>query len=333
MKCTNRFITVFGILFCFSGVLCGCQTEREIPVTEYLLTNYNAPLERGALISEELCVSQEDISLVKYADDTNVNSAALFDVSNKQVLYSYSAHDRVYPASITKIMTALLALENGDLSSEVTISKNAAASSFSIYAQVCGLEEGDIWTLNDLLNALLLYSGNDTAVAIAEHIAGSEEAFVQIMNERAESLMAYNTHFCNPHGLHEEDHYTTAYDIYLIFQECIKNETFVNIINQDECTVSFIRNGVTQEASFKATNWYAQGIVSSPENVEILGGKTGTTDEGGYCLVLLERDELKKNYISIVMGAPVKADLYTDMTALIESIHTVDSVAVSFSQE
>lgn len=333
MKCTNRFITVLGILFCFSGVLCGCQTEREIPVTEYLLTNYNAPLERGALISEELCVSQEDISLVKYADDTNVNSAALFDVSNKQVLYSYSAHDRVYPASITKIMTALLALENGDLSSEVTISKNAAASSFSIYAQVCGLEEGDIWTLNDLLNALLLYSGNDTAVAIAEHIAGSEEAFVQIMNERAESLMAYNTHFCNPHGLHEEDHYTTAYDIYLIFQECIKNETFVNIINQDECTVSFIRNGVTQEASFKATNWYAQGIVSSPENVEILGGKTGTTDEGGYCLVLLERDELKKNYISIVMGAPVKADLYTDMTALIESIHTVDSVAVSFSQE
>lgn len=324
---------MFGILFCFSGVLCGCQTEREIPVTEYLLTNYNAPLERGALISEELCVSQEDISLVKYADDTNVNSAALFDVSNKQVLYSYSAHDRVYPASITKIMTALLALENGDLSSEVTISKNAAASSFSIYAQVCGLEEGDIWTLNDLLNALLLYSGNDTAVAIAEHIAGSEEAFVQMMNERAESLMAYNTHFCNPHGLHEEDHYTTAYDIYLIFQECIKNETFVNIINQDECTVSFIRNGVTQEASFKATNWYAQGIVSSPENVEILGGKTGTTDEGGYCLVLLERDELKKNYISIVMGAPVKADLYTDMTALIESIHTVDSVAVSFSQE
>lgn len=324
---------MLGILFCFSGVLCGCQTEREIPVTEYLLTNYNAPLERGALISEELCVSQEDISLVKYADDTNVNSAALFDVSNKQVLYSYSAHDRVYPASITKIMTALLALENGDLSSEVTISKNAAASSFSIYAQVCGLEEGDIWTLNDLLNALLLYSGNDTAVAIAEHIAGSEEAFVQMMNERAESLMAYNTHFCNPHGLHEEDHYTTAYDIYLIFQECIKNETFVNIINQDECTVSFIRNGVTQEASFKATNWYAQGIVSSPENVEILGGKTGTTDEGGYCLVLLERDELKKNYISIVMGAPVKADLYTDMTALIESIHTVDSVAVSFSQE
>lgn len=333
MKCTNKVLTMVGVLFCFSSILCGCKMEESLPVTEYLLSNYNAPAEKGTLLSDDLCVAQNDVSLVEYAGDTNVNSAALFDVSNEQVLYSYSAHERVYPASITKIMTALLALENGDLSSEVTISKNAAASSFSIYAQVCGLEEGDIWTLNDLVNALLLYSGNDTAVAIAEHIAGSEEAFVQMMNERAESLMAYNTHFCNPHGLHEDDHYTTAYDIYLIFQECIKNERFVNIINQDECTVSFIRNGTAQEASFKATNWYAQEIVSSPENVEILGGKTGTTDEGGYCLVLLERDAQENDYISIVMGASIKADLYTDMTALIESIPTVDSAAISLSQE
>ena len=320
MKCTNRWMILMMGIFCFSSMLCGCKEETSTPVTEYLLSNYNVPVEKGVLIAEDLCVSQDDVSLISYAEDTNVNSAALFDVANKQVLYAYSAHERVYPASITKIMTALLALENGDLSSEVTISKNAAASSFSIYAQVCGLEEGDIWTLNDLVNALLLYSGNDTAVAIAEHIAGSEEAFVQMMNDRAKSLMAYNTHFCNPHGLHEDDHFTTAYDIYLIFQECIKNETFVNIINQDEWTVSFLRDGVPQEAMFKATNWYAQGVVSRPENVNILGGKTGTTDEGGYCLVLLEKDADENDYISIIMGAPKKADLYTDMTALIQAI-------------
>lgn len=307
-------------LFCFSSILCGCKEAESTPVTEYLFTNYYAPIEKSAMLSEDLCVSQNDISLIEYVEDQNVNAAALFDVANKQVLYAYSIHDRVYPASITKIMTALLALENGDLSSEVTISKNAAASSFSMYAQVCGLEEGDIWTLEDLLNALLLYSGNDTAVAIAEHIAGSEEAFVQMMNERAESLMAYNTHFCNPHGLHDDDHYTTAYDIYLIFQECIKNKTFVDIINQEDWTVSFQRNGVQKEATFKATNWYAQGVVTKPENVQILGGKTGTTDEGGYCLVLLDRDADEKDYISIVMGAPVKSDLYADMTALIKSI-------------
>ena len=320
MKCTNRFIILMVSIFCFLSMLCGCKEAESFPVTEYLLREYNVPIEKGVLFAEDLCVAQDDVSLTSCAEDTNVNSAALFDVANKQVLYAYSAHERVYPASITKIMTALLALENGDLSSEVAISKNAAASSFSIYAQVCGLKEGDIWTLNDLINALLLYSGNDTAVAIAEHIAGSEEAFVQMMNERAESLMAYNTHFCNPHGLHDDNHYTTAYDIYLIFQECIKNETFVDIINQDEWTVSFLRDGVPQETTFKATNWYSKGVVSKPENVKILGGKTGTTDEGGYCLVLLEKDADENDYISIIMGAPEKAELYTDMTALIQAI-------------
>lgn len=277
-------------------------------------------MEKGKLMATDLCVSQNNSSLIEYTGDQNVNAAALFDISNKQVLYSYELHDRVYPASITKIMTALLALENGDLTSEVTISKNADASNFSIYAQVCGLKEGDIWTLHDLLNALLLYSGNDTAVAIAEHIAGSEEAFVQMMNLRAKSLMANNTHFCNPHGLHNEDHYTTAYDIYLIFKECIKNQTFVDMINQESCDVSYMRNGMRVDTRFQATNWYAQGVVSKPDNVDILGGKTGTTDEGGYCLILLERDMEHNDYISIVMGASAKPDLYAEMTGLIQAI-------------
>ena len=306
------------LLMC--SVCSGCQEEDAHAVTEYVLTNYNVVQGRGELISEDLCVSQSDVSLEAYQEDTRVSAAALYDVANKKVLYSYSAHERIYPASVTKIMTALLALEHGDLSSEVTISTTAAASSFSIYAQVCGLREGDVWTLNDLVNALLLYSGNDVAVAIAEHIAGSEEAFVKMMNERAKSLMAYNTNFCNSHGLHEDNHYTTAYDIYLMFQECIKNETFVDIINQSSCTVTFERNGAQNKTTYKATNWYAQNVVSKPDNVEILGGKTGTTDEGGYCLVLLERDEQQNNYISIVMGSPVKADLYKDMTSLILAI-------------
>ena len=121
-------------------------------------------------------------------------------------------------------MTALLALENGNLEDTVTISKTAAAASFPSDAQVCGLREGEVWTLEDLLNALLLYSGNDAASAIAEHIAGTEESFVNMMNSRARELMANNTHFTNPHGLHDDEHYTTAYDLYLIFNECIKNE-------------------------------------------------------------------------------------------------------------
>lgn len=314
---------MFMSIFFICIVCTGCKKEETYPVSEYVLSDYNIVMGKGQMISEDLCVSQNNISLEAYSEDTDVSAAALYDVAGKKVLYSYSAHERIYPASVTKIMTALLALEHGDLSSEVTISSNAAASSFSIYAQVCGLREGDVWTLKDLVNALLLYSGNDTAVAIAEHIAGSEDAFVQLMNERAKSLMAYNTNFCNPHGLHEDKHYTTAYDIYLMFQECIKDETFVNIINQDSCTVSFVRDGKQNKVTYNATNWYAQNKVAKPDNVDILGGKTGTTDEGGYCLVLLERDEQENNYISIVMGAPVKANLYRDMTSLIQAIPDV----------
>lgn len=322
MKCTNKFIITIIISLCFGGTLCGCKVAEleSAPVTEYLLENYNVPFKKEVLFSDNLCVSQNDVSLAGYVEDTSVNAAALFDLSNKQVLYSYASHERVYPASITKIMTALLALENGDLSSEVVVSERAAASSFNMYAQVCGLKEGDVWSLNDLINALLLHSGNDAAVAIAEHIAGSEEAFVQMMNERAESLMAYNTHFSNSHGLHEDDHYTTAYDVYLMFQECVKNEAFVNIINQNECQVTFRRDNITQNETFKATNWYAKGIVTTPENAEILGGKTGTTEEGGHSLVLLEKDTNENYYISIVMGAPEKSVLYTDMSGLIQAI-------------
>ena len=136
-------------------------------------------------------------------------------------------------------MTALLAIENANLDDQVTISGNADASSFSADAQVCGLAKGEVWTLRDLLGALLLYSGNDAATAIAEYVGGSEEAFVNMMNRRAQELMANGTHFMNPHGLHDDNHYTTAYDLYLIFNECIKHEDLVNIIQSEAYTAYY----------------------------------------------------------------------------------------------
>lgn len=307
-----------GSILLFSG----CQKEESFPVTEYEEQTYNKELSvLGTFRAKELCVSETDCSKINYVPEGQMNAAALFDVGQKNVLYMNSAHERIYPASITKNMTALLALEHGNLTDEVVISKTAAASNFHPAAQVCGLEAGEVWTLKDLLNALLLYSGNDVATAIAEHIAGSEEAFVQMMNEKAKELLAFNTHFMNPHGLHEKEHYTTAYDIYLIFQECIKNEEYLDIIHQDSCTVNFkTADGIPETKEFKATNWYAQNLAERPENVTIIGGKTGTTNEGGYCLILLEQDAQEQNYISVVMGAQSKPQLYRNMTALIQAI-------------
>lgn len=322
MKCTNKWtMSVICSILILTISVCGCGSKNQKSIAEYEKKNYSKNLYTGRLFAEDLCVSESNVELDGYEEDTTVQAAALFAQTDKNVLYSYSAHKKVYPASITKIMTALLALENGNLEDEVVISANADASSFPVAAQVCGIKKGQTWTLEALLNALLLYSGNDVAVAIAEHIGGTEEAFVQMMNARAKELMACNTHYCNPHGLHEDDHYTTAYDIYLIFQKCIQDERFVNLINQDACTVNYKNaDGSTSQATFHATNYYAKGLAEKPKNVTILGGKTGTTDEGGYCLVLLEKDTAGKDYISIVMGAEAKSVLYQDMTSLIEAI-------------
>ena len=119
--------------------------------------------------------------------------------------------------------------------------------------------------------------------------------------------MANGTHFMNPHGLHDDNHYTTAYDLYLIFNECIKHEDFVNIIQSEAYTAYYTDvDGNSQEVLFTPTNLYAQGEVDVPENVTIVGGKTGTTDEAGYCLILMEKDSSDNPYISIVMGASEK---------------------------
>lgn len=324
MKCINkvRFL-VSLLLLTVCILLSGCREEepKALLVTEFEKENYNRNLYEGNLFAEELCVSQEDISLSEYDEDTGLHAAALYSLADHTVFYSFQAHERLYPASVTKIMTALLALEKGNPEDQVTISAHAAAAAFPYDAQVCGLVEGQVWSLNDLVNALLLYSGNDTATAIAEHISGSEEAFVSLMNRRARELMANNTHFMNPHGLHDDAHYTTAYDIYLIFRECIKDERFVQIIGNDSYLASYIEpDGSQGSAEFYPTNYYAKGLATRPENVTIVGGKTGTTGEAGNCLVLLEKDENDHSYISIVMGASDKTVLYADMTSLILAI-------------
>ena len=216
-------------------------------------------------------------------------------------------------------MTAYVALKYGNLDDIVTASERA--TDFAEDEQVCGLQAGDQLSLRDLLNGLLLYSGNDCAVAIAEHVSGSVEAFVDKMNEEARNLGATGTHFVNPHGLQNEDHYTTAYDLYLMFNACLQNPQFVEMISQTSYTANLTSaSGVPYTMTWEPTNYYASGDAAAPEGVKVIGGKTGTTDEAGYCLILMEKDSSDNPYISIVMGASEKPVLYEDMTSLIEAI-------------
>ncbi len=147
------------------------------------------------------------------------------------------------------------------------------------------------------------------------------DAFSQMMNDEAKRLMATNTNFVNSNGLHDENHYTTAYDLYLIFNECIKHEEFVNIINTKQYTVQITGNdGSVRQENWAQTNFYATGKAESPTAATVIGGKTGTTDQAGNCLILLNKTLDESPYISIVMGANTKELLYQDMTALINGI-------------
>lgn len=242
-------------------------------VAEYEAENYNKDLYTGKLFASDLCVASGDISLSGISsDETNtLHSAALFDVDRKKVDFSYQMFDKIYPASTTKIMTALVALENADLSDVVTVSQNADMNSFAADEATCGIKAGDKITLSDLLYGLLLHSGNDNATAIAEYVGGSMDGFAEMMNKEAAKLMATGTHFVNSNGLHNDNHYTTAY-------------------------------------------------AKKPDNVTVIGGKTGTTQLAGNCLILLTKDKNDHPYISIVMKADTKPLLYKDMTAIVEAI-------------
>ncbi len=151
-------------------------------------------------------------------------------------------------------MTALVALENADLSDAVTVAQNADLNSFAADEATCGIKAGDQITLSDLLYGLLLHSGNDNATAIADICRRSTNRFAEMMNTEATKLMATGTHFVNSNGLHDDNHYTTAYDLYLIFNECIKHDDFVKIIMAKSHTAKVTGNDGTVSEHHMGTN-------------------------------------------------------------------------------
>ena len=324
MRCTGRWKRLFVLLPAAALTLTGCKAA---PVVSEFETNvYNRNMYEGHLYAEDLCVSSTDVAMDGFYGDSSLHAEALFDVDDGQVAYGYHLHDRLYPASTTQILTALVAIERCSMDEIVTIGRSAAAASFDIEAQVCGLQEGDRLSMEALLSGLLLHSGNDNAVAIAEYVGGSIEGFADMMNEKARKLHATNTHFVTPNGLHNDDHYTTAYDLYLIFNECIRHEEFLNIIRSSYYTADITgADGSMRQITWYPTSYYARGEAELPYGASIVGGKTGYTGEAGNCLILLDEDETGKSYISIVMGADSKPLMYEDMSALINQIPGITS--------
>ncbi|MCR5784087.1 MAG: serine hydrolase [Eubacterium sp.] len=299
----------------------GCSNSLE---NEYDTTNTSSAYNLGdnvylgsltafssdyALINDNIYNSEVDESLseaglIVCLDDNSVN-------------YSKNCYERLYPASTTKILTAYLVVENCDnLDDTFTISDTAL--DLESGSSVCGFAAGDVVSVRDALYGLILRSGNEAAIALAEYVSGSTDAFSELMNENANYTGATLSHFVNPNGLTNENHYTSAYDLYMIFKNALENEDFYEIITSSSYTAEYTDssgNTVTQEWS--STNSYLSGSVEAPEGVTVLGGKTGTTSAAGSCLVLLSESSSGKRYISVILNAENHDNLYTLMNQLL----------------
>ena len=232
-------------------------------------------------------------------------SAILMDADYGQVLYEQQAYEKAFPASMTKVMTALLtleAIEDGTISAEtmVTVSDYAARKDFA-NESTANLLSGEQMSVIDLLYCLMLPSANDAAKALAEHISGSADSFAEKMNQRAEELGCQNTHFLNPNGLHDENHYSCAYDIALMFRQAMSHELFLKIIGTAEYTTAATNlsgERILYNTNGLISNLYYSGYVYE----KCIGGKSGTTSSAGKCLVSAAHNG-EYPIISVIMGA------------------------------
>ncbi len=233
----------------------------------------------------------------------NSRRAIIYDRDSKRILYGKCENERCAMASTTKIMTAIIVIENGNLNETVEISSKSANTGGSRL----GLKKGDKIKKIDLLYGLLMCSGNDAAVALAENISGSVEEFAILMNNKAKELKLVNTNFVTPHGLDQPEHYTTAYELAKLTDYALTNKLFADIVNTKNYVVNI--------------NDFPKNIHNTNELLGVLEGvngvKTGFTNGAGRCLVT-SASRSNMNIICVVLGADTKKIRTSDSVKLIE---------------
>lgn len=265
--------------------------------------------------TSNLCVMGGDVANSNIAMEGN-SIGGLFNLDANEVVFSKSACDRVYPASITKIMTAILAEKYGNMDDVVTIT--AEDVTLESGSQVVGFEVGDMVTMKELYHGLLIHSGNDAAMAIARHVGGTVEEFVSMMNQEAHMLGCFNTHFMNPSGLHDASHYTSVYDVYLMLNEAINYPLFSQVMQLSVYNLSYTKaDGTAVSINLDSTDKYLTKEKDAPKGITVLGGKTGTTSIAGNCLALVSQNSYGEPHVSIVLRATTKESLYNQMNMLL----------------
>ena len=237
--------------------------------------------------------------------EISADAAILIDSSSEKVLYSKNENQKMYPASTTKILTAILTIENCNLNDVVTVPYEAISSITSGYS-VAALQTGEQLTVEQLLQVMLVHSANDAANVLAFHVSGSIENFAELMNNKVSELGLTNTHFTNPSGMHDENHYTTAHDLAIIMKYCMKNDTFRSLSSLKYCTIP-----ATNKYDVRVFNTTNELLIYDNRDVSsnyyykyAIAGKTGYTTQAKNCLVSVAKKE-NLELICVVLSAGI----------------------------
>ncbi|TCK98000.1 D-alanyl-D-alanine carboxypeptidase (penicillin-binding protein 5/6) [Natranaerovirga hydrolytica] len=262
-----------------------------------------------------LSMSTQYIAYAQPSLTINSSAAILYEANTGTILYEKDIHSTYYPASITKILTALLAIENLSIEDSITLSREASltipAGSSSI-----GIKPDETLTVDQALHGLLLNSANEVANGLAETIGGSISQFSTLMTERASELGALNSHFTNPHGLHNDDHYTTAYDMAMITKGLLEYDYFREIMSN--ITYQIPETNLTSEIRYLSQNHRLMNHIrdASTYREDVIAGKTGYTTRSGHTLVTVAEQE-DMTLIAVVLGS-TSNDFYADTNTLLD---------------
>ena len=274
-----------------------------VPSTQTPEETYTLPSEVSGDASVNMgCHSINALTPLAGAMEFNAKckGAILYEIDTGTMVFSHNPDTKLYPASTTKIMTCLIALERGNLSDVVTASEEAIAQIDASSSSI-DLVVGEQMTLENLLYGLMVSSGNDAAIVISEHIAGSEAEFVDLMNQKAKEIGCTGTHFANAHGLHDEEHYTTARDMAKIMLAALEYEKFHELYSTAYYNIPATnKSGVRQLTS---TNYLiTETILFAYQDSRVIGGKTGFTTPAGRCLITVSESNGMR-MLCVVLGA------------------------------
>ena len=299
---------LLAVVFVLQGVV-GASAEQTKIATECYSEDLTVPLE--ALPADAAVIKDGKL-------DINAKSAILMEVNTGKILYEQNANERLAPASITKIMSLLLimeAIDDGRITLETKVSTSEHAASMG--GSQIWLEPGEEMTVHDLLRATVIASANDATVALAELLYGSEETFVEKMNEKAAELEMKHTHFTNTTGLQDINHYSSAEDLGAFLKEALKNQAFYEIFTAD--TYSVAPTNLHPEGFTFHSSMFQTMKESNIQDTYIKGGKTGFTSDAGLCLASLGEVN-GKSYILVTAHADGNHDT--------DPYHILDAVSV-----